>query len=227
MDENNNQNTNNDIEPETLPAVEQSDSEFFGEEPHYQTPPEYSDYASTSGQSGSYQSSQSGEYQSDSYQSSQSGEYQSSGYQGGSQYQQYQARGEKPASKTLGILSLIFGIISIVFFCSCINIFTGILAIVFGIIQLVSGRGLARGMSIAGIITGALSIIFFFVFWGAILNNSDIRDSVMDRNSEDMEEFFEDYLEDYFDDFDIDINGGNVGPGRGNGSPNMDDATQL
>ena len=44
--------------------------------------------------------------------------------------------GQRQPSKGFGIASLILGIFSIVFFCSCLNIFTGTLAIIFAIIQI-------------------------------------------------------------------------------------------
>ena len=173
----------------------------FGEEPHYQTPPQCEDYARATGPQGDRAS-----------------------YQGnGQNYNNYQAHAEKPASTALGILSLVFGIISIVFFCSCINILTGIAAIIFGIIQLATGQGRGKGMSIAGIVMGALSIIFFFMFWGAIMSNANLRDSIVDSyGDEDIQRFLEDYL----DEFDVEINGQPV-PKPGTDAPDADDATQL
>ena len=178
----------------------------FGEEPpHYQTPPQFDDYARVGGEQIPPQGSAG---------------------QGDSHYNGYQAKAEKPASITLGILSLIFGIVSLVFFCSCLNIVTGVIAIVFGIIQLATGRGAGRGIAIGGIVTAALSIIFFFMFWGAVLGNSNLRDSVIEQYGDgNMDKFFEDYLEN----FDVEINGQPVRPGGGSGNstPDMDDATQL
>ena len=129
----------------------------------------------------------------------QGNQYQNNQYQGNqNQGNQYQAQGQKPDSNTLGILSLIFGIVSLVFFCSCFNIITGIVAIIFGIIQLV-GHKTGKGLAIAGIVTAALSIVGFFVFWGAV--GSAMEDSF---SNEDINEFLDEY-KDFLDDYGIDI----------------------
>lgn len=122
---------------------------------------------------------------------------------GSAQYQQ-------PVSNTLGILALIFGIISLVFFCSCLNIFTGIAAIVFGIIQLAGGKGnsAGKGMAIAGIITAAISIIAFFGFWGAIMSNSNLSD-ISNYSSDEIEDFIENYLKENGINIDGEVNIGN------------------
>lgn len=115
---------------------------------------------------------------------------------GGQQYNRPPQKSEP--SSVLGILSIIFGIISLVFFCSCINIITGVAAIIFGIIQLSTGEGKARGISIAGIVTAAISIVFFFMFWGAIFGNSNIGESVIEQYGDgNMEDFLENYMERY------------------------------
>ncbi len=134
------------------------------------------------------------------------------------------ARAQTPPSKALGILSLIFGIVSLVFFCSCINIFTGVAAIIFGIIQLVTGKGTGKGISIAGIVTAALSIILFFVFWGAVLGNANLSDSIIEEYGSDG---IEDFLEDYLNDYGIDIEGNFNVDGHGPKEvPHHDDNSQ-
>ena len=217
MDENNNlenepkpiEVADEDIfEPEPIPEPE-PDTTFFEEErDHYQAPPRSEDYTAYGGGN------------------SQGGEYHYSGQQGGQQYRQPHPR---HVSKTLGILSLVFGIVSLVFFCSCFNIVTGIAAIVFGIIQLVQGHGVGKGISIAGIVTGALSIVLFFIFWGLIFGNGNIRDSILDQYGEDgMQEFFENLPDDYFGDYDFDFNfGGSPGGTPGPVIPDTDGASQL
>ncbi len=123
------------------------------------------------------------------------------GNEGYSNCSQFQGQAPKPESATLGILSLVFGIVSIVFFCSCFNILTGIFAIVFGIIQLVNNKHTGRGMAIAGIVLSIISIVGCFVFWGAV--SGAMSESMKDM---DMDEFWEDY-KDILDDYGIDING--------------------
>lgn len=76
---------------------------------------------------------------------------------------------QKKDSDGYGIASMVLGIISIVLFCSCINVITGVLAVIFGILQLVENR--RRWMAIVGIVTGALSIVLLIVSWGLILSS--------------------------------------------------------
>lgn len=78
--------------------------------------------------------------------------------------------------KGFAIASLVLGICSIVLMCCCCtNVITAPISIVLGIISLATHRG-GKGMSIAGIILSALSILLLFicyqstaVFW----KNSD------------------------------------------------------
>lgn len=62
------------------------------------------------------------------------------------------------------IASLIFGILSLVLFCICVNYIFAILAIVFGVIHLVKNKESGKGMAIAGIITSIISIVIAIVF---------------------------------------------------------------
>lgn len=74
----------------------------------------------------------------------------------------------KDDKKGLCIASMVLGIISIVLFCIWyISVPCSILAIIFGILGMKSSF---KGMAIAGIITGALGILFTIViFVGAFL----------------------------------------------------------
>lgn len=74
----------------------------------------------------------------------------------------------KDDKKGLCIASMVLGIISIVLFCIWyISVPCAILAIIFGILGMKSSF---KGMAIAGIITGALGILFTIViFVGAFL----------------------------------------------------------
>ena len=69
----------------------------------------------------------------------------------------------QPVSQGFGIASMVLGIVSLVLFCSCVNILLAIAAIIFGIIQLAT-PGSKKGMAIAGLITSALSILLFIIF---------------------------------------------------------------
>lgn len=80
----------------------------------------------------------------------------------------------KDDKKGLCIASMVLGIISIVLFCIWyIPVPCAILAIIFGILGMKSSF---KGMAIAGIITGALGILFTIViFVGAFLLGVTIR----------------------------------------------------
>ena len=80
----------------------------------------------------------------------------------------------KDDKKGLCIASMVLGIISIVLFCIWyISVPCAILAIIFGILGMKSSF---KGMAIAGIITGALGILFTIViFVGAFLLGVTIR----------------------------------------------------
>lgn len=85
--------------------------------------------------------------------------WQGSNYQ---QYSQYQKPGMGSSGNGFGIASMILGILSLVLFCTCINIPIAVTAIVFGILHL--GRHPeSKAFGIAGISTGALSIIAFII----------------------------------------------------------------
>lgn len=77
-------------------------------------------------------------------------------------YEQPNVYGQ-PKQHGFGIASMVLGIIAVVLFFSLLNIPLAILAIIFGILQLTKKDG--KGMAIAGIITGAVSMILGFIFW--------------------------------------------------------------
>ncbi len=227
MDENTNLNTNNDFEPVNTDAFDTVNNDIFVEEPAVEpaqkpytepaeepvaepvveaSPAPYTE-PSADQNFGGYTDPNPGGY------TNPNPGYNNNTNQANNQGAPYgSAQFQEPPSNTLGILSLIFGIISLVFFCSCLNFFTGIAAIVFGIIQLAAGKGdgAGKGMAIAGIILSALSIIALFVFWGAIMSNSNLSDTVLnDYDGGDIEKFFEDYLKENGVSIDGDINIGN------------------
>lgn len=166
-------------------------------------------------------------YQQNAYEQ-QENPYQQNGYQQYNQYGQYQQQtpygsphqsGQPygPTGKKIGtgfgIASLVLGIISLVLFCTCLNVVTAILAIIFGIIQIVSYE--KKGMAIAGIITSGLSILFCAIFWVAIFGNADFQRMMDDPNS------IQDYLEEYMNEQGIDAIPYQFNPSDGN--DDMDD----
>ena len=123
----------------------------------------------------------------------------------------------KAVGTGFGIAALILGIISIVFFCSCLTFVTAPLAIIFGIVQLVRSKK-GKGLAIAGLITGIISLIGCIAFWAVLTGNSALSDSILNEygdydfeDPESIEQFIEDYgnnfggsIEDDYDDFEDD-----------------------
>lgn len=124
----------------------------------------------------------------------------------------------QPPGRGFGIASLTLGIVSLVLFCSCVNVVLAAVAIVFGILQLVQ-KDAPKGMAIAGIALSCFSIILFFVALVAFLYSAAFEDaqdpgSGVDRALEDYlfrdgeaPRFDEDgdmYFPDFGDDYDYD-----------------------
>ncbi len=93
---------------------------------------------------------------------------------------------DKKDKKGFSITSMVLGIIALVFFCLWyISIPCGILAIIFGVLSVKSSN---KGMSIAGIITGAIGlficffIIVIFFIYGIATGISDALNDDYDRS---------------------------------------------
>ncbi len=101
-------------------------------------------------------------------------------------------------SSALGIVSMVFGILSIVCCCSvCIGVIMSIVAVICGIIHL-NKKGAGKGFGIAGIITGALGLLLSIVMLVIFIFMPD--DSGTDYIFED------DYDYNYDEDYDYDYN---------------------
>lgn len=114
---------------------------------------------------------------------------------------QYSPTGKK-IGLGFGIASLVLGIISLLCFCTCINIILAILAIIFGIIQIISYE--SKGMAIGGIVTATISIILFVICYGLLFSNATFMKMVEDEmgngfNQRDIYEFMEEYTYDMED----------------------------
>lgn len=113
----------------------------------------------------------------------------------------------QPVSQAFGITSMVLGILSLVLFCTCINIPLAIAAIIFGIIQLTK-KGTSKAMPVAGIVTSALSIVLFIVaFFVLVLSadfSTDIKDGLQEYqfNNEYDYQFPEDFFNNNEDDSD-------------------------
>lgn len=85
----------------------------------------------------------------------------------------YGTNTKKPGNG-MAIASLILGIISFVFFCSCCNIIFAIMSVIFGIVALCRYTGSGNtGMAITGIILSVLSVLGFIAFWVSISVGSE------------------------------------------------------
>ena len=120
---------------------------------------------------------------------------------GNPQEPRYNATGKK-IGLGFGIASLVLGIVSLLCFCTCINIIMAILAIIFGVIQIISYE--SKGMAIGGIVTATISIILFVVCYGLLFSNTTFMKMVEDEmgngfNQRDIYEFMEEYTYDMED----------------------------
>lgn len=99
------------------------------------------------------------------------GTYQQPQQQAYGSFDQTQYGYNQPASsgKGMAIASMVLGLISLVLFCTGINIITAILAIVFGIIHLVKQKQ-NHGMAVAGIVTAVVGILAFVTYWLLIIH---------------------------------------------------------
>lgn len=157
---------------------------MFDEENYYQEP-EVSD-------SGSWQQYQESEPQNTSGEWNDS--YQDNSYTQNTTYQQ-PVSGIQNAGQGFGIASMVCGIISLVLFCSCLNIPLAVIALVFGIIQLTKA-GTSKGMAITGIITACLSILLLVGFMAMFVLSANVQSEL--GNTLDLYEQYED-----FEDFDF------------------------
>ena len=147
----------------------------------------------------------------ESFYSQQDNDNQYYNYQDNNNNYNYQDNNVNSQKETVGfaITSMVLGILSILLSCSYIyvSIILSVLALIFGIIHLKNKKS-GQGMAIAGICTGAISILikiilFILVFFGVIAlgnKNLDLSDysHIFDE--------FEDYDYNYDDEYDYDEN---------------------
>lgn len=103
-------------------------------------------------------------------------------------------------SSTLGVVSLVLGIISIVCCaCGCTGIVFGVPAIICGIIHLVK-KNRSGGLGIAGIICGSIGLIIgvVIIIFAIIFGSGDIYD--------DLDSYMNDLINEYDDDYDYSYN---------------------
>lgn len=134
------------------------------------------------------------------------GESNRNGYQqtppdGGSFYHS----SEPPRGIGFGIASMVLGIVSLVLFCTCLNIPLAIMAIIFGVIH-INRRAGSIGFSIAGIVTSIISVILtvvtVIVLYIAGVNSAAWFYTVPFENFMGDNYYDDDYYDDYHDFFD-------------------------
>ena len=97
----------------------------------------------------------------------------------------------------LGIASLVIGIISLMCFCTGLNVILAILAIVFGIVQLATCE--SNGLAIGGIVMAAISIVLTAITYGLLFSNVTFTDMMKEevqqnfQDDEDIQQFLEEY----------------------------------
>lgn len=103
----------------------------------------------------------------------------------------------KKMSVGLGIASLVIGIISLMCFCTGLNVILAILAIVFGIVQLATCE--SKGLAIGGIVMAAISIVLTAITYGLLFSNVTFTNMMKEevqhnfQDDEDMQQFLEEY----------------------------------
>ncbi len=121
----------------------------------------------------------------------------------GQQYngQQYSQQPAGPAlgGKGFGIAALVMGILSIVLVCCCCGPIPGVLAIVFGIIQ-IKRTPEAKGLAIAGIVTGAIGLVISAVIYISMMTGVNYENPAQKFYDEIYDSIYEE-----FDDSSIDF----------------------
>ena len=98
---------------------------------------------------------------------------------------------------------MILGILSIVLFCTCINIPLAIAAVIFGVLQLSKNQE-GRVFSILGIVTSAISVILFIIMLALVW--SPLQNFYREMQYQDFEDYYEDDYKDFFENnFDYDF----------------------
>lgn len=75
----------------------------------------------------------------------------------------YPQKKEKGDGIAFGIASMVLGMLSVLLFCTCINVVLSVLSIIFGIVQLVKNKN--KVFAIVGMILSTLAIILTVLFW--------------------------------------------------------------
>ncbi len=133
------------------------------------------------------------------------GDYTNAYYGSGPEVTRTKNQQGSKSSNGLAIASMVLGIISVVFFCSCFNIITAIAALVTGILFLAvfnTGKKGDKGMAISGIVMAIISVVALIVSWFFIFSAAYSPELINDideiyngsESDEDSQKLIEDYL---------------------------------
>ncbi len=104
---------------------------------------------------------------------------------------------QRPESQALGIVSMILGIVAVILCCPPFNIIIAIAALVTGIVYLAQKKKTGKGFAIAGIVTGAIALLFGI---GLILMVMFLPETDTDYYSSYDEQYWEDFFDEYMND---------------------------
>lgn len=176
--EQNNTNSNMDEEKQTLGDEQNSEDAFYEEAQQESAENPY------------------GNPYGNPYENPYGNQYQYNPYGGAPREPQRGPHGKK-MNVGLGIASLVIGIISLMCFCTGLNVILAILAIVFGIVQLATCE--SKGLAIGGIVMAAISIVLTAITYGLLFSNVTFTDMMKEevqqnfQDDEDIQQFLEDY----------------------------------
>lgn len=176
--EQNNTNSNMDEEKQTLGDEQNSEDVFYEEAQQESAENPY------------------GNPYGNPYENPYGNQYQYNPYGGAPREPQRGPHGKK-MNVGLGIASLVIGIISLMCFCTGLNVILAILAIVFGIVQLATCE--SKGLAIGGIVMAAISIVLTAITYGLLFSNVTFTDMMKEevqqnfQDDEDIQQFLEDY----------------------------------
>lgn len=176
--EQNNTNSNMDEEKQTLGDEQNSEDAFYEEAQQESAENPY------------------GNPYGNPYENPYGNQYQYNPYGGAPREPQRGPHGKK-MNVGLGIASLVIGIISLMCFCTGLNVILAILAIVFGIVQLATCE--SKGLAIGGIVMAAISIVLTAITYGLLFSNVTFTDMMKEevqqnfQDDEDIQQFLEEY----------------------------------
>ena len=123
--------------------------------------------------------------------------------------QTYTAPPAQEESKVLAVVSLVTGIISLVLFCTCLNIIFAIVSIICGAVYLTKRPKEGKGLAIGGMICSGVSILLLVVFWTfaivmGISRSGAVREELWDyaqRLEKDPNGSYDEWMDEWMDEW--------------------------